>query len=174
MTYSGLRTSQEKWPCADTVLECPANAWIPSNRSEGRTSESPFGKGNNSDHYRRIERRPSIRQRLISCVVSKISESGETEYLSLILGIPWLYSVNVMISIRESKIMVGDSSVGEPVREVIGPELEFCKDHNLLMYPKSVMNSASKPVENDDDDSDTSDSSESGDEISDVEEDLLA
>lgn len=70
--------------------------------------------------------------------------------------------------------MVGDSSVGEPVREVIGPELEFCKDHNLLMYPKSVMNSASKPVENDDDDSDTSDSSESGDEISDVEEDLLA
>ena len=33
---------------------------------------------------------------------------------------------------------MGDSLVGEQVREVVGPELLFCKDHNLLMYPKAA------------------------------------
>lgn len=51
----------------------------------------------------------------IRCFVApelkQTNASGETEYLSLILAIPWLYSVNAMISVRESKIMVGDSSV---------------------------------------------------------------
>ncbi len=59
--------------------------------------------------------------------------------------------------------MVGDASIGEAVREVVGPELVFCKDHNLLMYPKSVMAvpTAGKVVELEDDDS--SDQSESSD-----------
>lgn len=29
--------------------------------------------------------------------------------------------------------------MGEEVREVVGPETVFCKDHNLIMYPKSAM-----------------------------------
>ena len=98
---------------------------------------------------------------------------SETEYLSLILGIPWLYSVDATISIRQSKIMIGDISVGEEVREVVGPELVFYKDHNLLMYPKSVMTITSKVVEIDDNDSDSSDSFKLEDELSDINNDPL-
>lgn len=61
------------------------------------------------------------------------------EPLSLLLGIPWLYSVNAQLSIRHSKIEVGDPSMGETVRQVVGPELVYCHDHNLLMYPKGVL-----------------------------------
>lgn len=107
--------------------------------------------------------------------VVSVTESGRSEYLSLILGIPWLYSVDASISIRLSTIFIGDRSIGEQVRGVVGPELVFCKDHNLLMYPKSAMvaSRAPKPlpkaiVE----ELDSSDSSESSseDEASDVEE----
>ena len=98
--------------------------------------------------------------------------TGKTEHLSLILGLPWLYSVDAFISIRKSKIMVGDTSVGETVREVVGPKLMFCKDHNLLMYPKSIM--AVPGLEKvDDTDGDSSDSSDSEDNISDVDDPVL-
>ena len=100
------------------------------------------------------------------------TETGHVEYLSLILGVPWLYSVDAVIAIKQSKVMVGDVSVGEQVREVVGPELVFCKDHNLLMYPKSVIELGKvEELESDGDDDDSSSSSESdeGDDISDVE-----
>lgn len=115
--------------------------------------------------------------------VTNTSSSGETEYLSLILGIPWLYSVDALISVRQSKIMVGDVSIGEQVREVAGPELVFCSDHNLLMYPKSVVAVSTKArqpqharveeVDEDEESSDSSESSDSGDELSDINEDVV-
>ena len=81
--------------------------------------------------------------RNIRCFVApevvSVTESGRSEYLSLILGIPWLYSVDAHISIRQSTIFIGDRSIGEEVRSIVGPEMVFCKDHNLLMYPKSAM-----------------------------------
>lgn len=87
--------------------------------------------------------------RKIRCFVSSAITSLPTashppllatnEPLSLLLGIPWLYSVNAQLSIRRSKIEVGDPSMGEIVREVVGPELVYCHDHNLLMYPKGVL-----------------------------------
>ena len=43
------------------------------------------------------------------------------------------------MSIWHSKIKVGDPSIGETIREVVGPELVDCHDHNLLMYPKDVL-----------------------------------
>lgn len=58
--------------------------------------------------------------------------------------------------------MVGDASTGEQVRAVTGPELVFCKDHNLLMYPKSAM-PAAKALEADESSSDESSSDESDD-----------
>ncbi|SLM37975.1 Ribonuclease H-like domain [Lasallia pustulata] len=61
------------------------------------------------------------------------------DHLSLLLGIPWLYSVNAIIGIRGSKIEIGDPLQGEAVREVVGPELVFSQDHNLLMYPKAIL-----------------------------------
>lgn len=65
--------------------------------------------------------------------------SAINEPLSLLLRIPWLYSVNAQLSIRHSKIEVGNPSMGETVCEVVCPELVYCHDHNLLMYPKSVL-----------------------------------
>jgi hypothetical protein len=47
--------------------------------------------------------------------------------------------VNAFISIRKFKIIIDDVSIDETVREVIDFELIFCKNHNLLMYSKSVM-----------------------------------
>ena len=99
--------------------------------------------------------------------------SGQTEYLSLILGLPWLYSVDARISIRQSTIMIGDATIGEKVRSVVGPELVFCKDHNLLMYPKSALAVPGRIVEEIEDASDSeSSSSEEEDDLSDIEDDV--
>lgn len=61
-------------------------------------------------------------------LVNPLSSIG-TEPLSLLLGIPWLYSVNAEISVRNSTIKIDDPSL-EEVRDVVGPELVFCNDHN--------------------------------------------
>lgn len=100
-----------------------------------------------------------------------VTLSGETGYLSLILGIPWLWSVNAIIAMRDSKILVGDPSQGEAIREVTGPKLVFCKEHNLLMYPKSAL-AAGKAKANAayvETDSESSSSSDSEDDLSEVE-----
>jgi hypothetical protein len=91
-----------------------------------------------------------------------------TEYMSLILGLPWVYLVDAKISIRESTTTVGDVRAGETVRDMIGPELVFCKNNNLLMYSRSVMVVPS-PVTVEDDTSSSS-KSDSSDSESDVEE----
>lgn len=118
--------------------------------------------------------------RNIRCFVAPevvaVTESGRAEYLSLILGIPWLYSVDASISIRQSTIFIGDRTIGEEVRGVVGPEMVFCKDHNLLMYPKAAMatpkglpESLPKATVIELDSSDSS-SSDSEDDLSDIEE----
>lgn len=63
----------------------------------------------------------------------------ESDYLSLILDISWLWSVNAIITMRDSKILIKDSLQEEKIREVIDLKLVFCKKHNLLMYFKSVL-----------------------------------
>ena len=35
--------------------------------------------------------------------------------------------------------MIGDPDIGETPRVIQGPKMVFCKDHNLLMYPASIM-----------------------------------
>ena len=71
--------------------------------------------------------------------VVSVNERGLPEYLGLILGIPWLYAVDAKFSICQSSILIGDRVVGEAVREVRGPQMVFCREHNLLMYPDSVI-----------------------------------
>ena len=87
----------------------------------------------------------------------------------LILGIPWLYSVNAVISIKNSSIQIGDSALGEVPRFIQGPEMCFHSDHNLLMYPRSIFPSERfKEVVEDDSSSDEEESESSGDNLSDV------
>jgi hypothetical protein len=95
----------------------------------------------------------------------KSTSTSGTDNLSLILSLPWLYAVNATFSIRRSSILVSDSAIGKTPREIIKPEIEFCKDHNLLMYPKAILaqipsklksNVINVSDENDDDESDNS------------------
>jgi hypothetical protein len=66
--------------------------------------------------------------------------------------------------------MIENSSFNENIREVVGPELFFCEDHNLLMYSKSIMTASHVTVEDADDSSFESDeNSDSGDDVSMVE-----
>ena len=107
-------------------------------------------------------------QRDLRCFVAPevitYTPKGEMEYLSLILGIPWLSMVDAQISIRGSMILVGDISAGETPRLVQGPEMVFCKWHNLLMYPKDAIAPPDRT-----DGVDTSDDDDE-DELSDAEE----
>jgi len=73
--------------------------------------------------------------RTIRCFVGPDSHNPQVE---LLLGLPWLYSVDAHISIRDSKITVGDRSLGENPRDVIGPELIYSPAHYLLVYPKPM------------------------------------
>jgi hypothetical protein len=92
------------------------------------------------------------------------STSG-TDDLSLILSLSWLYAINATFSIRGSSILIGDSAISETPREIIRPEIEFYKNHNLLMYSKAILvqmlsklklNVINVSDENDDDESDNS------------------
>lgn len=75
----------------------------------------------------------------ISLSVINLLSSIATAPLNLFLGIPWFYSVNAQISIRSFIIEIVDLSLGEEVCNVVGPELVFCQDHNLLIYPQKYM-----------------------------------
>lgn len=66
-------------------------------------------------------------------------EFGSARNQEVLLGILSLSSVNVELSIWHSQIEVGEPNIGEAVREVVGPELVYCQDHNLLMYSKGVL-----------------------------------
>lgn len=67
------------------------------------------------------------------------SPSPGSDQLSLLLRIPWLYSVNAIIGICGSKIEIGNPLQGETIQDVVGPELVFSRDYNLLIYPKAIL-----------------------------------
>ncbi|KAK4697103.1 hypothetical protein P7C71_g925, partial [Lecanoromycetidae sp. Uapishka_2] len=80
--------------------------------------------------------------------VTSTTSSGGVEHLSLILGLPWLYSVDAVILIRQSKIMIGDATT-------------------IMAVPKS----AGKVVEvhtEDEEEEESSDESESEDDLSNI------
>ena len=76
--------------------------------------------------------------RLIRCFIAPrvtIAGSSRSGHFNLLLGLPWLFSINAHISIRESKITIGDPAMEETMRDIIGPEMVFCTEHTLIMYP---------------------------------------
>ncbi len=68
-----------------------------------------------------------------------ITLSRESNYLNLILNISWFWSVNAIIIMKDSKILIENSLQEEKIREVTDLKLIFCKKHNLLMYFKSAL-----------------------------------
>ena len=106
-----------------------------------------------------------------------IAGSSTSGHYSLLLGLPWLFSVNAFISIRHSKITIGDSSIGETIRDIVGPEMVFCAEHTLLMYPRKALIQELDPKKNnqkgDTDESGSSDDESSEDDLSDIEDETL-
>ena len=112
---------------------------------------------------------------LVAPDITAVDATGRVDQLSLILGMPWLWDVDALISIRKSSITIGDSLLqGETPRDVKGPEMVFCKDHNLLLYPKAISVTKKKhhqPQVEDATDSSSesdSDSDDGSDDLSDI------
>ena len=105
--------------------------------------------------------------RYVRCFVAP-EVRGRPQEPRILLGLPWLYSVNAFISVRQSTIQIGDPSIGEHVRCITGPELVYHKDHNMIMYPKSIVRPVGTVTELDDSDSSDSSSDQSEDDLSDV------
>ena len=116
-------------------------------------------------HYVWLRVTVSSISRDIRCFVAPEGEKitgGNNEHLSLLLGLPWLWMVDAILSVRLSKVTVGDSAIGEVPRDIVGPEFVFCKDHNLLMYPKSLMTKYATVEDADSSDSDSSTTDDDG------------
>lgn len=64
----------------------------------------------------------------------------------MLLGLPWLYSVNAVIGIMNGSIRIGDTAANEKPRVVQGPELVFSPEHSILLYPKSAVSQATRKV----------------------------
>ena len=80
--------------------------------------------------------------------------------------------MNASISIRQSTIFIDDKHIEEKIREVVGPELVFCKDHNFLIYFKVViirLKTSSKITVEEIDSSEFSESFDFDNDLSDVE-----
>lgn len=85
----------------------------------------------------------------IKCFVSSrvIFISSMKEFISLLLNISWLYSVNATISIRESKIEIENSAIDEKIKAVQGFLLTFSSEHEILMH--SIFNYKTSSMMND-------------------------
>ena len=103
--------------------------------------------------------------RIIRCFISSdlhLSDSALFEHFSLLLRLSFLYSVNAYIFIRESKIIIDDSTLSEIIREIIDLEMIFCNEHTLIMYSKKIFRKKiEKILNNEDEKSDISESENS-------------
>jgi hypothetical protein len=59
--------------------------------------------------------------------------------------------------------MIEDSSIDETSRKIVDSKLVFCKNHNLLMYSKSIMIISEKVKEESKSENDSSDENEVSD-----------
>ena len=71
--------------------------------------------------------------------IVKINVLEKIEHLSLILELFWFYAVNAFIFIKLSQIFIKDTFIEETVRAVTDSELVFYKEHNLLLYSKTLL-----------------------------------
>lgn len=75
--------------------------------------------------------------RIIRCFVSLgifILGSSRFEHYNLLLSLSWLFSVNVIIHVWESKIIIENLSQEKSETEIVDLEMTFCTKHTLIMY----------------------------------------
>ena len=109
--------------------------------------------------------------RCIWCfVISKfLKKSQFVEHLNLFLNIFWLYTVNTVLFIQDSRIEIEDFSVSEALKIIQKSELVFNWDHNLLMYSKIILTSRTDEKEKMKDRSNNSDNLNNLNNFSDIE-----
>ncbi|RKF60417.1 hypothetical protein OnM2_051053 [Erysiphe neolycopersici] len=73
--------------------------------------------------------------RTVEAFVRPFDKGNETD-LHLLLGMPWLHSVDAKIFIRASKIELGDVKRGEDIKELKGPQFTESTHNKLILRPK--------------------------------------
>ena len=106
-------------------------------------------------------------------MISKFLKKNQfIEYLSLFLSIFWLYVMNTVFFIQDSRIEIEDFSMSKSSRIIQKSELVFNQEHNLLMYLKIILTSQSDEENEKNDEikgeSDDSENSNNSDNFSDI------
>lgn len=107
--------------------------------------------------------------RLIRCFEFSqtfISESAMSKHHSLLLKLSWIFSVNAIIFIRDSKITIDDSTQEEIAKDIIESKMMFCTKHTLIMYSKKALIKTANVIEQSDNDSESSKNTNSSDDES--------
>ncbi|KAK2747243.1 hypothetical protein FQN55_005238 [Onygenales sp. PD_40] len=74
----------------------------------------------------------------MSMKTATYGEDNLTHYVDLevgVEGLPWLYSVDSRIGVKESSLIIGDARQGETQVEIKGPAMEFEQGNNILLFP---------------------------------------
>jgi len=81
--------------------------------------------------------------RCIWCfVISKFLKKNQSvEHLNFFLSIFWLYIMNMILFIQNSRIEIENFSVSKASKIIQKSELVFNQNHNLLMYSKIILTS---------------------------------
>ena len=74
--------------------------------------------------------------RTIEAFVRPYDEKDEKD-IHMLLGLPWLHSVDAKMFIRASKIELGDIKRGEDVVELRGPQFTVSPSNKLILQPKT-------------------------------------
>lgn len=119
----------------------------------GLTTNMADGSSARLTHYSIFEIGVCGIWRKIEAFIRPSWESNADE-IYLLLGLPWLHSVDARIEIRESKIEIGDKARGKEVKMIQGPKFIESAQHKLVLYPLNTEAKGSqKDVEDSSDDS---------------------
>ncbi|KAI0996300.1 hypothetical protein K3495_g11879, partial [Podosphaera aphanis] len=138
----------------------------------GLTMNVADGSSSRLTHYSEFEIGVCGIWRKIEAFVRPSWEKDADE-IHLLLGLPWLHSVDAKIEIRDSRIEIGDKSRGESVETIQGPKFIESSQHKLVLYPvNSESKESRKEVEESSDDSGESEMDSEEDEDSSDDEDF--
>jgi hypothetical protein len=53
----------------------------------------------------------------------------------LLLGLPWFYSIRIVLDIPTSIIQIGDPDINKKIILIQGPKFKKSISYNLILYP---------------------------------------
>ncbi|RKF57444.1 hypothetical protein OnM2_074041 [Erysiphe neolycopersici] len=135
----------------------------------GLTMNVADGISSRLTHYSEYEIRVCGIWRKIEAFVRPSWEKNADE-IHLLLGLPWLHSVDARIEIRDSKFEIGDRARGECVETIQGPKFIESGQYKLVLNPVNFeAKEIRKEVESSGDESEDQDSEDLKDDDDDIE-----